>query len=203
VWAKVESLGGGFESKAKPSAGTGKTMSLQQVPSILMVVLTLAFLTPEASSRGESDPDFPLAEDQKFVFFRVRFDSFGRRGRGRNPGWHHDYPRAETHLLKILGELTNIRTSPDSYVIVQLEDPIFHCFFDIQTLDMVPPYSVRGGQPEFLALRDERGRILAVAHFNNDIGDFWEWSDEGFYPIGLSNEAYKFGINYVIYAMTH
>ena len=168
-------------------------MSLQQVPSILMVVLTLAFLTPEASSRGESDPDFPLAEDQKFVFFRVRFDSFGRRGRGRNPGWHHDYPRAETHLLKILGELTNIRTSPDSYVIVQLEDPIFHCFFDIQTLDMVPPYSVRGGQPEFLALRDERGRILAVANFNNDIGDFWEWSDEGFYPIDLSNEATSSG----------
>ena len=43
----------------------------------------------------------------------------------------------------------------------------------------------------------------AVANFNNDIGDFWEWSDESFYPVNLSNEAYKLGVNYVVYAMTH
>ncbi len=42
-----------------------------------------------------------------------------------------------------------------------------------------------------------------IANFNNDIGDFWEWSDEGWYPIDLTNEGYKFGINYIIYALTH
>ena len=72
---------------------------------------------------------------------------------------------------------------------LQIEDPIFHCFFDIETLDMIPPYTVRGGSPEFLALRDDDGRIQVVANFNNDIGDFWEWSDESFYPVSLSNEA--------------
>ncbi len=31
----------------------------------------------------------------------------------------------------------------------------------------------------------------------------WEWSDMGWTPIDLSNEAYKLGVNYIIYALTH
>ncbi len=85
---------------------------------------------------------------------------------------------------------------------LEVDDPIFHCFFDIETLDMLPPYNVRG-VPEFWALRDDSGRIQAVANFNNDIGDYWEWSDESFYPIDLSNEAYKLGVNYAVYALSH
>ena len=27
--------------------------------------------------------------------------------------------------------------------------------------------------------------------------------DTGYFPVDLSNEAYKFGVNYVVYAMTH
>ena len=42
---------------------------------------------------------------------------------------------------------------------------------------------------------------MVIANFNNDIGDYWEYSDLGYVPIELSNEAYKFGVNYVIYAM--
>ena len=37
---------------------------------------------------------------------------------------------------------------------------------------------------------------------NNDIGEAWEWSDQGVFAIDVSNEAYKLGINYIIYAMT-
>ena len=44
---------------------------------------------------------------------------------------------------------------------------------------------------------------MAIANVNNDIGEYWEFSDTGFDPVDLSNEAYKFGVNYVIYAMTH
>lgn len=43
---------------------------------------------------------------------------------------------------------------------------------------------------------------MVVANFNNDIGDYWEYSDTGWFPVDLSNEAYKVGINYVIYALT-
>ena len=57
--------------------------------------------------------------------------------------------------------------------------------------------------PMFFGIRDDAGRLQVVANFNNDIGDYWEWSDQGWYPIDLSNEGYKLGVNYVIYAMTH
>lgn len=83
-----------------------------------------------------------------------------------------------------------------------LDHPVFHCFYDIETLEMVPPYGVPG-QPTFYGMSDEEGRLQVVANFNNDIGDYWEWSDQSLTPIQLSNEAYKFGINYVIYALTH
>ena len=50
---------------------------------------------------------------------------------------------------------------------------------------------------------DPDGRLMLVANYNNDIGEYWEYSDTGWLPIDLSNEAYKFGVNYVMYAMTH
>jgi len=50
---------------------------------------------------------------------------------------------------------------------------------------------------------DPARRLLAIANYNNDIGEFWEYSDTGFAPIELSNEAYKLGVNYVVYGMTH
>ena len=44
--------------------------------------------------------------------------------------------------------------------------------------------------------------LLAVANFNNDISEYWEFSDEGMFPLDMSNEAYKLGVNYLIYALT-
>ncbi len=45
--------------------------------------------------------------------------------------------------------------------------------------------------------------MVAIANVNNDISEYWELSDTGYAPVDLDNEAYKFGINYVIYGMTH
>ena len=50
--------------------------------------------------------------DGRFTFVRLRYgaagltgQSFrGRRGRGRDPGWAHDYPRAERNFMNILRE---------------------------------------------------------------------------------------------------
>ena len=42
-----------------------------------------------------------------------------------------------------------------------------------------------------------------VINFNTDVSNFWEYSASGFMPIALSNEAYKLGVNYVMYGMTH
>ena len=91
-----------------------------------------------------------------------------------------------------------------------VDHPIFQCFYEIETLDMVAPRAARFSRfsppplpAEFYGMSDEEGHLQVIVNFNNDIGDYWEWSDREFFPINLSNEAYKLGVNYVIYAMTH
>ncbi|HKO16374.1 MAG TPA: DUF4159 domain-containing protein [Gemmatimonadaceae bacterium] len=89
--------------------------------------------------------------------------------------------------------------------IVQLEEsnPIFHSFYDVK-LDIIQ--QTYRGIPVYYGIyedNDPKKRLLLVLNYNNDIGEYWEFSDEGFDPIALTNEAYKLGVNYVIYALTH
>ena len=85
-----------------------------------------------------------------------------------------------------------------------LTHPIFHSFFEIGTLDFHQAYD--RGKPAFygyFAKNDQSQPLQMIVNFNNDVSEYWEFSDTGFAPIDLSNEAYKLGVNYVIYAMTH
>ncbi len=81
---------------------------------------------------------------------------------------------------------------------------IFHSFFEIDALDHRHPYY--GMKSVFYGIYEDNDpvkRLMIIANYNNDIGESWEWSDTGFIPIELSNEAYKLGVNYIVYAMTH
>jgi hypothetical protein len=31
----------------------------------------------------------------------------------------------------------------------------------------------------------------------------WEWAAEGWYPVDPTNEAFRIGVNYFVYGMTH
>ena len=42
-----------------------------------------------------------------------------------------------------------------------------------------------------------------LINYNNDVAEYWEWSDTGFLPVDFTNEAYKLGVNYIVYALTH
>ena len=82
--------------------------------------------------------------------------------------------------------------------------PIFHSFFDIGSLQFQQFYD--RGQPYFYGVfedNDPDKRLMAIVNYNNDVSEYWEWSDTGWEPIDLTNEAFKFGVNYVIYGMTH
>ncbi|MBI3949799.1 MAG: DUF4159 domain-containing protein, partial [Acidobacteria bacterium] len=57
---------------------------------------------------------------------------------------------------------------------LDITHPAFNCFFDIQTLDVMPPYG--GGIPKFYGLSDQSGRLMMVVNYNNDISEYWEWS---------------------------
>jgi hypothetical protein len=84
---------------------------------------------------------------------------------------------------------------------LDITHPIFNCFFSIKSLDVRPPYGY--GRPQFLGVEDKRGRLMMIINYNNDVSDYWQWSNDPFQPIEDTNEAYKFGVNYVFYALTH
>jgi len=83
-----------------------------------------------------------------------------------------------------------------------VDHPLFHAFYDVKTLDIEPPYPQRG-QPDFYGYLDDHGRVMMILNHNNDMGDFWEWIDESLYPLQPSIAGLQFGINYLMYSLTH
>jgi len=91
------------------------------------------------------------------------------------------------------------------------DDPIFRITYDIRERIQISGYNIvrgqaveRGGyQPRWRAVRDSKGRIVAAGWHNQDLGDAWEYADAEEYPEDLANRAFRFGVNYVTYAMTH
>ena len=81
---------------------------------------------------------------------------------------------------------------------------IFDAFYRVKTLDFHHPMFPEMKSTFFAYYEDNdpKKRMLAILNNDNDIGDYWEWSDTGLYGIDPSNEAYKLGINYIVYVMS-
>ena len=62
-----------------------------------------------------------------------------------------------------------------------------------------PPGSV----PAWRAMFDDHDRMVVAANYNTDVGDAWEYADSPYYPEPMTALAYRYGINYIIYSMTH
>jgi hypothetical protein len=103
-------------------------------------------------------------------------------------------------------ELQVSRAFPEGrWVDLTAEHPIFHSFFEINDLNIVPQ-AYDAGRPIFRALfedNDPNKRIMIIAAYNTDMSEFWEWSDQGYAPMDVTNEAYKIGINLFMYGLTH
>ena len=87
---------------------------------------------------------------------------------------------------------------------LDVSHPIFDSFFHIASLDMTYPGNARL-QAEFLGIHEDNDpakRLMVVINYNNDIGDYMEWSGEGWWPVNLTNDAYKLAVNYLIYGLT-
>lgn len=64
-------------------------------------------------------------------------------------------------------------------------------------------YEEDGVTPHWRGIFDDDGRLMVAINFNMDMGDAWEHADDPRYPQMLTALAYRFGVNYVLYAMTH
>jgi hypothetical protein len=224
--------------------------------------------------------------DGRFTFARIKYRGYDHWSRTEGPGWSHDYPDADTHLMNIVKEVTNMRPfvergSVSGGAIVALDDqlllkypvaylsepggwhpvesevagmkrylqkggfiifddfnrydfqnlavqmnrafpelewkqltgrePIFGSFFsiDVKKIEQQCAANRRScyrGIPKYWALyeqNDPRKHMLVLANVDADIGEFWQWSGSGFAPMDVSNEAYKLGVNWIVYALTH
>jgi hypothetical protein len=62
----------------------------------------------------------------------------------------------------------------------------------------------RGGVGgHYRAILDDKGKVQVAICFNMDLGDAWEWADAPEYPEKNSGLAFRIGVNYVLYTMTH
>jgi len=99
-----------------------------------------------------------------------------------------------------------LRVLPGARIVpMEVSHPIFDSFFHLQSLKMTYP-NRPSIQAEFHGIfedNDPNKRLMVIINYNNDIGDYMEWSSDDLYPVNLTNEAYKFAVNYVTYGLTH
>jgi hypothetical protein len=118
------------------------------------------------------------------------FDDFG------NNDGHDQLGNLATQLRRALPEHVLVPIRPD--------DAVFDSFFLIEPAALrMPDYR---GQIEFWGIyedNDPSKRLMLIAGNNGDLGEFWEFVATGFYSVDLANEAYKVGVNYIVYALTH
>jgi len=134
---------------------------------------------------------FVIVDDFKPRRFRGGFGGDG--GYGYGSGWD-------------VFEAAMRRAFPEGrFLDLDASHPIFHSFFEIDRLDIIPQAYI-AGRPIFRALfedNDPAKRLQMIVNYNTDVSQFWEWSGTGLRPIDETNEAYKLGVNYIIYGLTH
>lgn len=102
-----------------------------------------------------------------------------------------------------------------AFVEIPDHDPLLRVFYDLTDRIQIPGARhlrmTRGGEivtrmagpPSWRGLYDDRNRLMVAVNLNADMGDAWEHADDAFYPAEMTGHAYRLGVNYVIYAMTH
>ena len=98
------------------------------------------------------------------------------------------------------------RVLPDGrFVRLDNAHRIYDAFFQIKDIHAIV-HPMSGIRPSYYGIyedNDPSKRLMVVANYDNDVPEYWEWSGEGLFPFDASNEAYKLGVNYVLYGLTH
>jgi hypothetical protein len=108
--------------------------------------------------------------------------------------------RGPNHLSNLVYQMKKVYPNRE-IVPLNLSHPAFNTFYNIETLDVAAPY---GRLPvQFFGLEDDHGRLVMIINYNHDLGEVWQWLDEGRASLRDAADSLKFGVNYVMYDMTH
>src|SRR6267142_1266655 len=187
----------------------------------LFITASFVFLTAVLADTPADPPEF--------YFTRLLYSEGGvrggffRRGRGRGftmpkpapfkcpefggknffPiqgwGWATDYPGGDCKFMGGIHRLTGMHVDPNPNVneIIQVPNVGNGC-------DGGPTWERSDDRiPRVYGISDDTGRLMVVVTYNTDLGDAWEYMDAACYPERFSGYAYRMGLNFMIYAMTH
>ena len=218
VRIKYDTAPGGYWAGGRPSWVHGYPIAEEHLMRIMNDISYLAPHTDDANVLTLDDPDlfkYPIAyiievgwwtlSDREAAALRayiqkggfVIVDDFKTLGwRGLDSGGWEPF---EANMKRVL---PGVR-------FFEMEDshPIFHAFFEIDNriLDNFPQ-AYNSGRPIFRGVyedNDPRKRLVMIVNYNTDVSQYWEWSGRGLRPVDDTNEAYKLGVNYLMYGMTH
>ncbi|HET6959934.1 MAG TPA: DUF4159 domain-containing protein [Vicinamibacterales bacterium] len=106
---------------------------------------------------------------------------------------------------------------PEQYPIIDvpLEHQLFHILYDVRHIPQIPSinfWAATGSTserfdsavPHVRAIVDETGRIMVLMTHNTDFGDAFEREgDDHEYFLKFAPDGYAFGVNAILYSMTH
>jgi len=216
VRVNYETAPGGYWAGGRPSWAHGYPLAERNLMKIMNEVSYLGAHDEEINTLALDDPQlarFPVAyiievgwwtlTDREAAALRayilkggfVIVDDFKMPGWRGIPGGGWE-PFAE-NMKRVLPEAR--------FFEMHASHPIFHAFFEINELDNFPQ-AYNSGQPIFRGVfedNDQSKRLQMIVNYNTDISQYWEWSGRGFRPFDQTNEAYKLGVNYLMYGLTH
>jgi hypothetical protein len=108
-------------------------------------------------------------------------------------------------------EQTIARVFPDRQIVdIPGDDSVLRTVYTIDEFTQIPGLRHLGygdfsrlPAPRWRGIYDNDGRLLVAMNYNQDVGDSWEEADNPDYPEPMTALGYRFGINYIVYAMTH
>ena len=204
---------GGYYYNGLPAWAHGYATAENNLLRIMNEVSSLRLRLDESNVYAMDDPElfkFPVAfmteagywtmTDKEAAGLRayfmkggfVIFDDSRDGGRGGG-GWNN----FAMQMHRVLPDARFVDLDPSA--------TIFHTFFEINSFAIIPqaydraPLVLRGVYDG----NDPTKRLLAVINYNTDVSQFWEFSSQGLNLIPNSNEAYKLGVNYLIYPLSH
>jgi hypothetical protein len=214
VRVNYTTLPGGYWYQGLPAWAHGYPLAERNLMRIMTEVSYLGARVEEINSLTLDDPElskYPVAyiievgwwdmTESEAAALRaylqkggfVIVDDFKVAGGIGGYGWE----QFEANMRRVLPEAR--------FVDLDASHPIYHSFFEIESLDIIPQ-AYNAGRPIFRGLfedNDPSKRLMMVVNYNTDISQFWEWSSTGLRSIDETNEAYKLGVNYLIYGLTH
>lgn len=84
------------------------------------------------------------------------------------------------------------------------EHAIFDTFFYVENIYV--PHPLVRVTPSYRVIfedNDPEQRIMVLANHNSDLAEYWEYAAQGYFAVDPTNDAFRLGINYIVYGLTH